>query len=135
MKRTMDRQGSTEDMAMSEWSLTRSLVRKQDGYESKPEVGLLRQVLASSQQMMLVRHEMQSGWVGARHSHPQEQLVYVIRGRLKFTRGTEVFEIGAGDSVIVAPNLEHEAAALEDAEVLDIFAPYRDDYWPRKSDV
>lgn len=115
-------------MATNEWSPMRSLVRKNEGYESKPEVGLLRKVLASSQQMMLVRHEMQSGWMGARHSHPQEQLVYVISGRLKFTCGTKVFEIGTGDSLIVPPNVEHEAVALDDSEVLDIFAPHRGEY-------
>jgi len=34
----------------------------------------------------------------------------------------------AGDSVLVDGNVEHRARALEDSEVLDVFAPYRSDY-------
>lgn len=109
----------------------KKVVKKNDASVSSPEPALLRYVLASSQQMMLVRHEMQAGWKGARHSHPQEQLVYVIKGKLQFTCGTDVFDIEAGDSVIVPPDMEHEASALNDAEVLDIFSPFREEYLPR----
>lgn len=111
----------------------RTAVKLSDADVSSPESGLLRQVLASSHQMMLVRHVMQAGWQGARHSHPHEQLVYVIKGRLKFACGDEVVEICAGDSLIVPPNVEHEAAALEAAEVLDIFTPFREDYLPKET--
>lgn len=99
--------------------------------QAKPfaaEPGLLRQVLASGDQMTLVRHVMQAGWKGARHSHPHEQMVYVIRGRLMFTRGSERFEVQTGDSFVVAGGIEHQAIALEDSEVLDVFAPPREDY-------
>lgn len=92
------------------------------------EPGLARQVLASGQQMMLVRHVLQAGWEGARHSHPHEQLVYVIQGRLIFIRGTEKFQAQAGDSFVVPGGMEHQATALEDSEVLDVFAPPREDY-------
>lgn len=78
--------------------------------------------------MMLVRHLMQAGWEGARHSHPHEQLVYVVRGRLVFARGSEKFEARAGDSFVVAGGVEHQATALEESEVLDVFAPPREDY-------
>ena len=92
------------------------------------EPGLERQVLASGEQMMLVRHVMQAGWEGARHCHPHEQLVYVIRGRLIFTRGDEKFEVLSGGTFVVAGGIEHQATALEDSEVLDVFAPPRKDY-------
>lgn len=78
--------------------------------------------------MMLVRHVLQAGWQGLRHSHPHEQLVYVIRGRMRFTRGEEQFEVGRGDSFVVPGGVEHHAAALEDSEVLDVFSPRREDY-------
>lgn len=93
-----------------------------------PEDGLQRQVLASSERMMLVRHTMRPGWKGARHSHPHEQMVYVIRGRLRFMRAEEVFELRAGDSIIVPGGVEHEASALDESEVLDFFTPFRQDY-------
>jgi quercetin dioxygenase-like cupin family protein len=76
-----------------------------------PEPGMLRQVLAYNPHLMLVRHTFEKGWKGARHSHPHHQMVYVVR-----------------DSIVVDGGVEHEAAALEAAEVLDIFTPYRQDY-------
>ena len=93
-----------------------------------PEDGLERQVLAWSERMMLVRHRMRPGWKGARHSHPHEQMVYVISGHLRFARAGEVFDLRAGDSIVVAGGVEHEASALEQSEVLDFFTPFRQDY-------
>ena len=93
-----------------------------------PEAGLSRQVLAYSDHMMLVRHLMEKGWVGARHSHPHEQLVYVISGHLRFNGGDKTFEARTGDSFIVPGGVEHQASALEESEVLDVFTPFREDY-------
>ena len=104
------------------------VVSANDSPATSPEAGLRRQVLAFSPSMMLVRHVMRKGWVGARHSHPHEQLVYVIRGKLRFVCGEETFEAATGTSFIVPGGIEHQAVALEDSEVIDVFAPYREDY-------
>ncbi len=93
-----------------------------------PEDGLKRQVLAFNPGMMLVRHQMQPGWRGARHSHPHEQMVYVTRGHIHFTCGSETFDAFAGDSFIVPGGMEHQASAVAESEVLDFFVPYREDY-------
>ena len=93
-----------------------------------PEAGLRRQVMSYSPALMLVRHTMVKGWSGARHSHPHEQMVYVVSGRIRFEHPGGVFEAGAGDNFLVPGNVEHQASALEDSEVLDIFTPRRDDY-------
>lgn len=95
---------------------------------SAPEPGLERRVLASTPLMMLVEHRMQPGWRGARHSHPHEQAVYVLRGRLRFSAGDAEFEVRAGQSFVVPGGLVHEASALEASVVLDVFTPARDDY-------
>lgn len=93
-----------------------------------PEPGLERRVLAHNPNMMLVEHRMAKGWVGTRHSHPHDQLVYVIAGRIGFRCGGESFEAAAGDSFVVKGGRPHEAWALEAAIVLDVFTPYREDY-------
>jgi quercetin dioxygenase-like cupin family protein len=95
---------------------------------SVPEPGLHRQVMAYDPSLMLVHNHMEKGWVGARHSHPHEQMVYVVKGRLVFEYPGGKFEAGAGDNFIVSGNVEHQASALEDSEVLDIFTPMREDY-------
>ena len=98
---------------------------------STPEDGLKRQVMSYSPSMMLVRHVQKKGWVGAKHSHPHEQMVYVISGRIVFEHPGGKFEAKAGDSFIVPGGVDHQAWALEDSEVLDFFTPYREDYAPK----
>jgi quercetin dioxygenase-like cupin family protein len=104
------------------------VVGQQNATLFSPEAGLRRQVLAYNKGLMLVRHVMDKGWVGARHSHPHEQLVYVIRGHLRFAGGDETFEARDGDSFVVPGGLEHQASAIEESEVLDVFTPAREDY-------
>jgi quercetin dioxygenase-like cupin family protein len=93
-----------------------------------PESGLKRQVMSYSGSMMLVRHTMTEGWVGTRHSHPHEQMVYIVSGHIRFEHPGGVFEVKAGDCFLVPGGVEHQASALADCEVLDIFTPYREDY-------
>ncbi len=95
----------------------------------RPEPGLTRRVLASSSALMLVEHRMEAGWVGTLHSHPHEQLVYVVSGSLRVRCGSApLFEVGAGDSFIVPGGVEHQAWANEPSHVLDTFTPAREDY-------
>jgi quercetin dioxygenase-like cupin family protein len=93
-----------------------------------PEDGLQRQVLAYNPRLMLVRHHLAKGWKGTRHKHPHDQLVYVVHGAISFTARNQTIEMRSGDSVIVSGNIEHQAQALEETEVLDVFTPYREDY-------
>jgi quercetin dioxygenase-like cupin family protein len=93
-----------------------------------PEPGLRRQVMSYSPAMMLVRHTMTKGWVGTKHSHPHEQMVYLVSGKIRFEHPGGTFDVKAGDCFLVPGGVEHQASALEDCEVLDIFTPYREDY-------
>lgn len=93
-----------------------------------PESGMQRQVLAYSPQLMLVRHTFEKGWSGARHRHPHHQMVYVVRGHIRFLAEGRSWDLQSGDSVVVDGDVDHQASALEDSEVLDIFTPFREDY-------
>jgi len=100
-----------------------------DGTEvTTPEAGMLRQVLAYNPHLMLVRHTFSKGWNGARHSHPHHQMVYVVRGHIRFQAEGRSWDLRAGDSVVVDGEVEHQASALDDSEVLDVFTPFREDY-------
>lgn len=94
----------------------------------KSEPGVLRRVLAYNSDLMLVRHTYEKGWKGARHSHPQRQVMYVVSGYVRLQVKTKSFKLRTGDSVIIEGGVEHENAALENSEVLDIFMPFREDY-------
>jgi quercetin dioxygenase-like cupin family protein len=90
---------------------------------------MVRQVLSYTNELMLIRHFFEKGWVGARHSHPHHQLVYVVKGAIHVeAAGEPPFDCYAGDSFVVDGGVEHQASALEESEVLDVFTPVREDY-------
>jgi quercetin dioxygenase-like cupin family protein len=104
------------------------VVKHESARESKPEPGLTRMVMAYNDKLFLAEHQMSRGWVGSVHSHPHDQIVYVVRGHLKVTCQEKTFDVRAGDSFAVRGGVEHGAAALEDSLVVDVFTPCREDY-------
>jgi quercetin dioxygenase-like cupin family protein len=117
------------DKPLSFPDIVRVSARDAAPFEAEP--GLERRVLAHNQRMMLVEHHMAVGWAGARHSHPHDQLVYVVAGRIRFSCGPETFEMSPGDSALLRGGIEHQAWALEPSIVLDVFTPYREEYVDR----
>jgi quercetin dioxygenase-like cupin family protein len=104
------------------------VIQSVDATMTTPEPGLRRQVMSYSPNLMLVRHKMEEGWMGAAHSHPQEQLLYVVSGAIQLTIGNVVHSLNAGDSILVAGGTPHQASTDRPSEVLDIFTPFRPDY-------
>ena len=95
---------------------------------TEPEPGMQRQVLAHSPALTLVRHQLRKGWRGTAHNHPHEQLVYVIQGAIEITVNGVSHVARPGDSFIVESNAMHQATALEESVVLDLFTPAREEY-------
>jgi quercetin dioxygenase-like cupin family protein len=96
--------------------------------QSEPESGLKRRVLAYNDKLLVAEHEMVKDWVGKVHSHPHDQVVYVVHGRLRVTCQGTTFDIQAGDTFVVRGGVEHGASAIEDSLVIDVFTPCREDY-------
>ena len=69
-----------------------------------------------------------------RHSHPNEQVVNVLEGRIRIVLDDGEFEAMAGETVPLAADVPHEVEALEDSVVLDVFSPVRAD-WLRGEDA
>lgn len=91
--------------------------------------GVVRKVLAYSENLMSVELHFVKGAVGAKHSHPHEQIGYVISGSLVYQEeGREDQVLSAGDTYYVEPNVEHGVLILEDTMLLDIFTPMRKDF-------
>jgi quercetin dioxygenase-like cupin family protein len=103
-------------------------VRPADMPESKPSPGLTRLIGAHNDKLFLAEHRMEKGWVGAAHSHPHEQMAYVVSGRLRVRAGAETFDVGAGDSFVIRGGVKHQASAIEPSVVIDVFTPTREDY-------
>jgi quercetin dioxygenase-like cupin family protein len=104
------------------------VVLAEEATKSHPEPGLTRLVGAYNEKLFLAEHRMEKGWAGAAHSHPHEQIVYVISGRLKISCAGKTFVVESGDSFLVRGGVEHQATALEPTHVIDVFTPCRSDY-------
>ncbi len=80
--------------------------------------------------VMLVMNWLEPGMDVNPHSHPFEQLVCVVQGRVRFHVGEDSFEAGPGSWLRIPPDVRHYAEPLggEPALNLDVFAPIRDDY-------
>jgi quercetin dioxygenase-like cupin family protein len=89
--------------------------------------GIKRRMIVGSKEM-LVRWEFRKGAIAARHTHPHEQIVMMIQGKLRLTVGDADTTMLSGDIVVIPPDVPHEAEALEDTVVLDIFSPPREDF-------
>ncbi len=64
------------------------VVKQEAAKESKPEPGLTRKVMAYNDKLFLAEHQMARGWAGGVHSHPHDQIVYVVRARAREKRST-----------------------------------------------
>ncbi|MGF1772616.1 cupin domain-containing protein [Vibrio wakamikoensis] len=90
--------------------------------------GVSRKVLAHNDNMMSVEVHFEKGAVGAMHSHPHEQLTYVLSGAFEFTIGEEKHIVKAGDTMYKQPDIEHGCVCVEAGVLIDTFTPMRKDF-------
>lgn len=92
------------------------------------EPGVTRKVLAHSPGVMMCEFSFLKGARGNVHAHPHEQVSYVAKGSFLFRVGDAVTRVSAGDSVLIPSGVEHGVEALQDAMLVDVFTPRRDDF-------
>lgn len=80
--------------------------------------------------VLLVMNWLQPGMDVKPHSHPFEQVVYIVAGRARFHVGDQVMEAGPGSVMRIPPDVMHYAEPIGDEPVmnLDVFSPIREDY-------
>jgi quercetin dioxygenase-like cupin family protein len=63
------------------------------------------------------------------HSHPHEQVGYLLKGQVTFTVGGEKKLLNVGDIWVIPGGVEHMVeTGDQDSLALDIFSPLREDY-------
>ena len=102
-----------------------------DTLPQKIGTGVVRRVLAYTDQFMCVENQFKQGAVGPLHSHPHAQITYVVSGRFSFTIDGETHEVRPGDSMLKTNSVTHECTCLEAGVLLDVFNPMREDFLPR----
>lgn len=81
-------------------------------------------------QVLMVMNWLEPGMKVNPHSHPCEQIVYIVEGTALFHIGDEVVTAGPGDIIRIPPDIMHyaEPAGSETVLNLDVFSPIREDY-------
>ena len=90
--------------------------------------GVVRRTLATGDQMMIAHVTLDKDAVVPMHHHPHEQVGYVLEGQIQMTIDQEVYQFEVGDSYFIPGDVEHEATAVTDCVVLDVFSPPREEY-------
>jgi len=84
--------------------------------------------ILSGDQGMVVWWSIGAGVHVEPHSHANEQIVWMLKGKMEFRLGSEQRVCGPGDVVVIPGGAEHEGWFCEDSEVIDFFASPRDDF-------
>ncbi len=85
--------------------------------------------VASGDNAMMTFFEFDEGAVIPSHSHPHEQISYVLEGDVEFTLEGVTRLLTKGHGVVVRSNLEHGVRVTNGpAKVLDAWHPLREDY-------
>ncbi len=94
--------------------------------------GVVRRTLNAGERMMLIEVSMSQDAIVPWHTHPHEQVGYLVSGGLLFEIGEDdppkAEELSPGDSWLVPSNVPHQATALEPCLLVDIFSPPREEY-------
>jgi quercetin dioxygenase-like cupin family protein len=90
--------------------------------------GVIRKVLAYSDDLMICELHFKKGAVGALHHHPHTQISYVAKGAFEFTIGDETRIVRQGDTLLKTNEVPHGCTCVEDGVLLDIFNPMRKDF-------
>ncbi len=90
--------------------------------------GVFRRRIALTERMYQMEVRLAEGSHVPLHSHPEDQVAYVVRGHLRFQLGDELIEAAAGSSVAIPGGTPHAVWTLEETLAIDTFSPPRADY-------
>jgi quercetin dioxygenase-like cupin family protein len=90
--------------------------------------GMTRRTVAHGNTMYQMLATLAAGSRMPAHSHPQEQIVHILEGKMRLIVEGVPHELSAGDSFYLASNVSHGVETLSATRVLDTFSPPRADY-------
>jgi quercetin dioxygenase-like cupin family protein len=90
--------------------------------------GIHRRTMATTDEAMLCQFVLDKDGAVPTHHHMNDQVGYVVSGKIEMTIGKEVRVLTKGDSYAVPGGIPHSTRALEDSLVVDVFSPPREDY-------
>lgn len=109
-------------------SPTRAVVVAAADARPREYLGVSLDLLAVGERAMVTRMRFQTGANAPKHTHPHEQVGYVVSGRYRQTIAGTIHELHPGDSYAIPGGIEHAMEVLEDGQVIDVFTPPRDEF-------
>ena len=104
------------------------VTRKADKRHMDRAPGVVVNILTDGDRAMLCEVLLEPGSVVPSHTHVHEQTGTLISGRMQFDIGDETFDLHPGDSWMIPSNLPHEARAVDQCVVVEVFSPPREDW-------
>ena len=101
--------------------------KSSEGYNT-PLKGIQLKSLTYGKKTHMCEFIIEAGSAIPEHSHPHEQTGYLVSGKLEFTMEGKTFDAQPGDSWSVPENVPHSANAIEDAVIVEVFSPVREEY-------
>jgi len=101
-----------------------------DGFRPVLE-GIEQKTLVHGDKTLMVEFRLRQGAFLPLHSHPHEQIGYLVRGRIRLTIGADVHDVQAGDSWCIPGGMPHGAEIAEESVAVEVFSPVREEYLPR----
>ena len=99
-----------------------------DAHQIEMLPGVHRRTMAITDEEMLCEFFLERDSVVPEHSHMNDQVGYVIYGKVEFMVGGEHHICNPGESYAIPGGVLHSARALIDSLVIDAFSPPRNDY-------
>ncbi len=90
--------------------------------------GIIRRTLATSPKLMICEFTFDANVEVPIHTHPHEQVGYVVYGRAVMNVDGVKRELQKGDSYYAPSNIPHGVVILEPTMIVDTFTPPREDY-------
>lgn len=78
--------------------------------------------------VMAAEIRLQKGAVVPEHHHENEQVSWIVKGKLLFEIDGKVLTVGEGEVLVIPSNMPHKATALEYTVDIDMFSPIRADW-------
>lgn len=105
-----------------------NIVRWADAKPVEMLPGLTRRVLGETEDAMVVEFRAKAAVKVPAHSHPNDQVGYVVSGEVEITIDGVATVCKPGDSYAIPGGVEHSAVFPVESIVIDCFSPPREDY-------
>ncbi len=90
--------------------------------------GVVRRTLALTERLMLCEFTLQAGSEVPIHTHPHDQVGYIVSGEVVMIINGQETRCGPGDAYAIPGGVPHGARAISDSVLVDVFHPPREEY-------